>query len=198
MVKPIAWGSFGLGAPDLAATHAEQARAEPTYDASLRGATVHGEALPDGWSHHRLVRALGEGEDVFARAATGVRAWEAHRGAGVDVHPGDPPALGATVVQRIALGPATVLACCRVVAVVDEPRRSGFAYGTLPLHPERGEESFVVALDDDGTVRFRVVAFSRFAHPLTRLGAPVTRRVQSATMHRYLDALEAWVADGSG
>ncbi len=142
------------------------------------------------------MRALGEGEAVFDRAVAGLQTWEAHRGAGVHVHPADPPALGATVVQTIPLGPVTVLACCRVVAAVDEPERVGFSYGTLPLHPEQGEESFAVSLDPDGTVRFRVVAFSRFAHPLTRLGAPITRRVQRRTMHRYLDGLEAWVARG--
>ena len=34
----------------------------------------------------------------------------------------------------VHLGP--VRAPCRVVYVVDEPDRRGFAYGTLPGHPE--------------------------------------------------------------
>jgi uncharacterized protein (UPF0548 family) len=36
------------------------------------------------------------------------------------------------------LGPIRVP--CRVVYVLDEPERRGFAYGTLPGHPESGEE----------------------------------------------------------
>ena len=38
---------------------------------------------------------------------------------------------------------------CRVVYVVDEPDRRGFAYGTLPGHPESGEELFLVRYDPD-------------------------------------------------
>ena len=36
------------------------------------------------------------------------------------------------------IGPLTAVAVCRIVAVVDEPDRYGFAYGTLPGHTERG------------------------------------------------------------
>ena len=45
----------------------------------------------------------------------------------------------------VHLGP--VRAPCRVVYVVDEPDRRGFAYGTLPGHAESGEERFVVRYD---------------------------------------------------
>ena len=74
----------------------------------------------------------------------------------------------------------------RVVRVVDEPGRRGFAYGTLPGHPERGEESFVVQLADDGTVFFHLRAFSRPARWFTRLGDPVSRRAQTMIAERYL------------
>jgi uncharacterized protein (UPF0548 family) len=40
--------------------------------------------------------------------------------------------------MRVPLWPRDVP--CRVVYVVDEPRRAGFAYGTLPGHPEIGGE----------------------------------------------------------
>jgi uncharacterized protein (UPF0548 family) len=89
-----------------------------------------------------------------------------------------------------------VLAACRVVAVVDEPDRFGFAYGTLPLHPESGEEAFLVERGPDDAVRFRVVAVSRPAHPLARLGAPVTRLVQRRVTSRYLEGLRRAIAAG--
>jgi len=82
-----------------------------------------------------------------------------------------------------------VLAPGRVVSVVDEPRRQGFAYGTLPGHPERGEESFVLSLLDDETIDFTLVAFSRPAVWWSRAGAPVSRWVQKRITARYLDAL---------
>jgi len=75
-----------------------------------------------------------------------------------------------------------------VVYVVDEPARAGFAYGTLPAHPEEGEEAFLVHRYD-GRVRFEVVAFSKPRHPLARLGAPVTRFLQLRTNNHYLDAM---------
>jgi hypothetical protein len=50
---------------------------------------------------------------------------------------------------------------CRVVYVIDEPRRRGFAYGTLPGHPESGEEAFVLEQRDDGTIASNIIAFSR-------------------------------------
>jgi uncharacterized protein (UPF0548 family) len=79
---------------------------------------------------------------------------------------------------------------CRVVYVVEEPRRRGFAYGTLPGHPEQGEESFIVVQEDDGSVVFRITAFSRPASALSRLGGPLTRWVQDWMTERYLAAAQ--------
>jgi uncharacterized protein (UPF0548 family) len=77
----------------------------------------------------------------------------------------------------------------RVVYVVDEDRRRGFAYGTLPGHPESGEESFVVEHLEDDTVRFAITAFSHPATLLAKLGGPVSRLVQSRVTNRYLHAV---------
>jgi uncharacterized protein (UPF0548 family) len=47
----------------------------------------------------------------------------------------------------LSLGVAAIRlrAPCRIVYVIDEPDRRGFAYGTLPGHPERGEEAFIIS-----------------------------------------------------
>jgi uncharacterized protein (UPF0548 family) len=68
---------------------------------------------------------------------------------------------------------------CRVVYVVDEPARFGFAYGTLRGHLLHGEERFLVEhnLADD-TVCFDILAFSRPARLLARLGYPIVRWFQ--------------------
>jgi uncharacterized protein (UPF0548 family) len=81
-----------------------------------------------------------------------------------------------------------VTAAGRVVYVVDEPQHFGFAYGTLPGHPEQGEEPFDVLRDRERLV-FRVVAFSRPRDPLARLGAPVTRAFQLRINRAYLNAM---------
>ena len=83
-----------------------------------------------------------------------------------------------------------VLAAARIVWTVDEPDRRGFGYGTLPLHPESGEEAFVIERGADGAVLFVITAFSRPATALTRLGGPVGRRVQAAVTRRYLRGMQ--------
>ena len=77
----------------------------------------------------------------------------------------------------------------RVIYVVDEPRRRGFAYGTLPGHPEDGEESWVVEQRDDESVWITVRAFSRPATRWWWAVYPVLRLFQEYYTRRYLRAL---------
>jgi uncharacterized protein (UPF0548 family) len=72
-----------------------------------------------------------------------------------------------------------MVAPCRIVRVIDESDRVGFACGTLPGHPECGEEAFVVERRADGTF-FSITAFSRPADPLARLAGPIGRAIQLA------------------
>lgn len=97
----------------------------------------------------------------------------------------------ATVLVTIAAGPLQVIVPCRVLYVDHEADRFAFAYGTLPGHPERGEEAFVVERHGGDTV-FRIIAFSRPADLATRLGEPVARRIQRRFTARYLRALAAY------
>jgi uncharacterized protein (UPF0548 family) len=163
--------------------------ASPTY--SDVGATLK-PSLPTGFRHDRYEIALPNRPDAFERGAEGLRQWAAHRGAGLTVEPHEPPAEGTTVAVAAPVGPLTAVAVCRIVALVDEADRYGFAYGTLPGHPERGEEAFLVERGTGG-VTFRVVAFSKPAELLARLGGPVTRAIQQATSRRYLNGLVSFV-----
>ncbi len=144
--------------------------------------------LPSGYHHLRESRLIGKGLSTFDAAAERLLSWEMHRRAGLGVAASAPRAAeGVTVLLR--LGP--LRAPCRVVWVVDEPGRRGFAYGTTAGHPEIGEESFVVEHDPrTDEVHARIVAFSRPGHWLIRLGGPVNRMAQSAITRRYLRALE--------
>ena len=87
---------------------------------------------------------------------------------------------------------------CRVVDVVDSADRYSFSYGTLPVHPERGEESFTVVRDVDGNVTFEIVAVWRSRHPLARAFPFVARMLQRKATNRYLDAMRAAVTQDSG
>jgi uncharacterized protein (UPF0548 family) len=92
-------------------------------------------------------------------------------------------------------GPLRTIAPCRIVSVVDDETRFGFAYGTLPEHPEQGEEAFVCERSPAGGVTFRVRAFSRPHDPLARIGAPISRWVQTRTTRGYLNAMRDFVSD---
>jgi uncharacterized protein (UPF0548 family) len=67
---------------------------------------------------------------------------------------------------------------CRIVYVIDEPRRFGFAYGTLMEHAETGEERFMVERDEAGVVSYDLFAFSRPRALLARLGGVYSRALQ--------------------
>lgn len=143
--------------------------------------------LPAGYHHVRAGTDLGTGDATWGRACAGIRAWAAHRGAGMTVVPADAPIVESTTVAVLtSLGPLHVLSACRIVRVIDEQDRFGFAYGTLPSHPEEGEEHFLVTRAGDGTVRFDVVAFSRHHDLLTKLGGPIARRIQAHATQQYL------------
>jgi uncharacterized protein (UPF0548 family) len=151
--------------------------------------------LPPGYHHVRATRDLGAGDAAWRAACDGIRGWRLHRGSGLRVAPADPPiAVGTEVVTDVALaGPVHILAACRIVEVVDEPARFGFAYGTLAVHPEQGEEAFVVERTAEDVVRLAVTAFSRGNGLLMRLGGPVARRQQGIATEGYLDALQRHV-----
>ncbi|MFI6587386.1 DUF1990 family protein [Embleya sp. NPDC050493] len=153
------------------------------------GATLRGPAMPVGYHHvERRVR-VGEGAEVFRRVADGVLGWEVSRGAGLVVRTDAVRvAEGAEVTSTLRLGPVRFAAPCRVVGVLDEPDRAGFAYGTLPGHPESGEEAFVVERDADGVVWFGIRAFSRPGTWWSYLGGPAARAVQHRVTTRYLAA----------
>jgi uncharacterized protein (UPF0548 family) len=140
-----------------------------------------------GFRHHRSSVSLATGS--FDAAKEALRNWGAQRGAGFGVYPERPVARGMTVLVYGRLGPLYTSVCCRVVYVVDDKDRWGFAYGTLPHHAERGEESFTVSNDKDGTVTFTVESLSRPASALARLGSPMARVVQKRMTQRYLDAI---------
>ena len=143
--------------------------------------------LPAGYHHLKKSAVIGRGRRRFEEAADGGMRWGMLRGAGLRVEATtDVAAVGSEVI--VHLGP--VRAPCRVVYVVDEPDRRGFAYGTLPGHAESGEELFVVRYNPatDG-VYAEVTAFSRHGTWWSRLGAPVTSVIQRVVTGRYLRAL---------
>ena len=149
--------------------------------------------LPSGYHVLDKSRTIGRGREDFDRASHALAGWEMHRRAGVGVPQGTPRAAeGTEVLLSLGLGPARIAAPCRVVYVINDHLERGFAYGTLPSHPESGEERFAVVWDgtNDGPVEVRIRAFSRPNKWWTRVGGPLARAGQRAITRRYLRALD--------
>ena len=164
---------------------------EPTYNEI--GATLSG-GLPPGYRHDHYEIDLGTGDGVFKRSVIGLRTWQAHRTRRTRVFPEcQRLAAGESMLVVLELPFLAIVAPCRIIQVVDDDDQFGFAYGTLPGHPERGEESFVVRASPDGLNKFEVTAFSSPASPVVQLSGPIARSVQATTTKRFLIALKEFV-----
>ncbi len=85
---------------------------------------------------------------------------------------------------------------CRIVYLIDEDLREkkfGFAYGTLPDHACSGEERFLVEMDDEETVWYDILAFSRPNRVLARIGYPFVRRVQERFAQDSAEVMQKFV-----
>jgi uncharacterized protein (UPF0548 family) len=146
--------------------------------------------LPPGYHHLYRNALIGSGTEAFANAAQALLSWQVQLRAGLRVSPSSAIAEpGTVVVLGLRTGAIRIGAPCRVVYVVNEPHRRGFAYGTLPGHPERGEEAFIIELHGDGTVMFTITAFSRPATLRAKAAGPAGRAIQRRITTRYLNAL---------
>ncbi|MGW0859250.1 DUF1990 family protein [Streptomyces sp. NPDC002690] len=160
------------------------------------GAT-RADPLPHGYDHLRHRARVGRGRAAFEVAGAAVTEWRMHRAAGTLVDASaDRAEAGGSVEVTLRIGPLRFVAPCEVTWAEYTERRIGFAYGTLAGHPERGEESFVVELADDGTVWFAVTAFSRPALWYTRLAGPLVRVFQRRYTRRLGRTLRRIAAAG--
>lgn len=150
---------------------------------------------PQRYTVDRNRIALGNGSETFRKAVGVLQAWQMFRLGWVEVFPTNAPIeVGTTVGVLITHFGFWSLNACRIVYVIDEERRYGFAYGTLDDHGERGEERFSVewALEDD-SVSYNILAFSRprkwqanVAYPLTRVLQKRFARDSMAAMKRAM------------
>src|SRR5204862_741991 len=147
---------------------------------------------PDGYTvdHNRI--QLGHGEATYKRAMDALKNWRQFDLGWVTAVPRDVPIeVGATVAVKARAFGMWSLNACRVVYVIDEAKRFGFAYGTLPNHVECGEERFSIEWHADGSVWYDIYAFSLPQHPLVRLAFPVARKLQKQFARDWLAGMKA-------
>ncbi|WP_292832008.1 DUF1990 family protein [Microbacterium sp.] len=101
------------------------------------------------------------------------------------------PYVGAGTTVRVhgRVGGVSADAELRVIFVTEEPRRVGFALGTVGDSVVSGEESFVIEWYDNDEVWFTVRAFDRPVSPLYRLLPPLVRRRRRELFQGYLRAI---------
>ncbi|MBS1791875.1 MAG: DUF1990 domain-containing protein [Acidobacteria bacterium] len=140
--------------------------------------------LPAGYNidHNRI--HLGYGEQVFNCAIAAVRNWKMHDLEWLELcWPNAPIEAGSIV--AIVCRHFGFWSChpAKIVYVIDEADdhacRFGFGYGTLPAHDEQGEERFLIEwLREDDSVWYDILAFSRPASILAKLGYSLVRMLQ--------------------
>lgn len=145
---------------------------------------------PAGYHHLRREKVIGHGESRFLAAGSDVLRWQVQLRSGFTVDASANVVVdGATALLGIGVGRLRVKAPVRVVYLIDEPRRQGFAYGTLPGHPESGEELFCVERRSDDAVVLVISAFSRPQTALAKVAGPLGRVGQRLITARYLRSL---------
>ncbi len=103
------------------------------------------------------------------------------------VHPQVRP--GMTVQLRRHIGPLPMRMPIRVVYVLDEPDRKGFAFGTLAGHPVSGEVAFIVERAADDSVSFVLRSISGPGRGLWRLAYPIVLLMRRGFRDSYQQAL---------
>jgi uncharacterized protein (UPF0548 family) len=145
---------------------------------------------PSGFRHDHWEVELGTGDETFERAVAGLQHWLPQRGSGFAVGFDGLVEPGRTVAIAAPLPIGFVIVTARIIYVEAEADRYAWAYGTLPIHPEVGEERFAIVRHDDA-VHFEITAFSKVTDPLGRLVPPIARALQVRANRAYLDAMVA-------
>lgn len=134
---------------------------------------------PVGYDHDFNTVDLGSGEAVWRAACAALSAWRMFPRPWTMITPAQAPLrMGTVVAMSARVFGVWWINSCRIVYVIDEPDRFGFAYGTLPGHVEQGEELFLVERGDDDVVRYSIRAFSKPRQFLVRLTYPLPRVFQ--------------------
>jgi uncharacterized protein (UPF0548 family) len=140
--------------------------------------------------HNRI--KLGDGPEVFERAVEAIKAWKQFDLGWVSLVPRgtrlEPGVIVAVLAQNFGFWS---LNACRVVYLIDEERKFGFAYGTLKGHVEKGEERFTIEWQADDSVWYDILAFSKPNKLIVKLTKPLARKLQKRFARDSLARMKA-------
>ncbi|MFT4235295.1 MAG: DUF1990 family protein [Microbacterium sp.] len=104
---------------------------------------------------------------------------------------------GTTITVHGRVGGSRADAELRVIFVVEEARRVGFALGTVGGSVVSGEESFMIEWRDNDEVWFSVRAFDRPVSPGLRVARPLVKQRRKALFDAYLRAISPLYRTGA-
>ena len=161
------------------------------------GATRHAAPASYDVDHNRMM--LGRGVEDYERAKQAIRDWKMFDVPGLQLcYPDTPIEAGRNVAPLAHHLGFYSLNACRIVYVIEEPMRFGFAYGTLTEHAEIGEERFTVEFHPgSGEVWYDIFAFSRPGHFLVKLGYPYARYKQKQFATGSKEAMKRAVVESN-
>lgn len=144
-----------------------------------------------GFRRFERTVVIGHGDDCWNRATHDVLRWVVKTRSGFSVEPAESHLVreGAELTLIARVGPLRIREPIRVVAVVQEAARYGFAYGTRPGHPVSGEEAFIVHRTPEGTVSLTLRSLTRPGRGRWRLLYPAVLVAQRIYRRRYLRSL---------
>ena len=157
------------------------------------------EPQPPGFNRDQDRVLLGTGEETFRRACKAIQTWQMMPPSVVQPCPTGVPieegAMVANLFRAWTLGGWLVLPT-RILYLIDETTgdfvRSGFGYGTVQGHWEHGEERFLALWNQqDDTVWYDLLVYSRPRHPLARLAYPYTRYEQARFRRLSCEAMKS-------
>lgn len=148
--------------------------------------------VPDGFRDVSTERVVGQGMAAYRKVGYALMHWELHRAAGLQVKAQHAAVREGERVGIVipTMGVMGVSGVCRVVAVVAEGYRTGFAYGSLPKHPVQGEESFLLRMEPDESVVLAVRAVSKPASLYVKLAGPIAHAKQAGATRKLIDAAQ--------
>jgi uncharacterized protein (UPF0548 family)/ligand-binding SRPBCC domain-containing protein len=144
---------------------------------------------PRGLRRYERHTRIGSGEVAWARASADLLRWTVKTRSGFEVSPAQVMEAGARPTIAVRFAGVTVHEPVEIVEVVRQADCVGFAYRTLPGHPVRGEEAFILRRSGDAVT----LTIRSLTRPSDRLGwalaYPLLRVAQAAARRRYRAAL---------
>ena len=147
---------------------------------------------PKGYRRYCAESSIGHGRQCWDEAVTAVLDWQIKIRSGFTVESFTSEIrVRENVDYRLTVrfGPIAIYEPVRVVAVINQPTRCGFSYGTLYGHPISGEEAFVLHRASDGEVWLTLRSLTRASGGRWRWAFPVLLVAQKYYRRRYQKAL---------